>query len=244
MRFRRLSAFTLIEMLLVVAILSLLISIVLPTMAQTRQVTKNSVCASNLRLIHSATVSYTVSNRAIIPASRAWVGGNFADINSVRNGTLYSYMGKNESAYICPLFMETPRSWWTSNYGGKNYQTYTTIAFTYSLNEYAGSHDWNGKPGLRSFNRADEPNKLHLYSDENPWTIPTLSNHPINNGAMGVGKYGPTNTGSIIDSLGSFHSPNGGNLDDGSSTVVFFDGHTELVHVSQSKEVVTPRRYK
>ena len=234
------NAFTLIEVLLVVALISLLISILLPALSSVRQSTSTTVCASNLAGIYQATVYYTTSNRSLLPGARSWVGGSWSNIDSVRNGTLYTYMGKNESAYVCPVF-PTTRAWWTTNYGGNDYTTRTTIAFTYALNEYAGN-TWQGKNGIRSINRAEEPDKLHLYSDENPWMVPGYSNHPINNGAMGVGSYGPS--GSIVDAIGSYHNPPGGDLNNGDANVLFFDGHNAPVHISQTKEVVTPSRYK
>lgn len=236
---RKTSGFTLIEVLLVVALISLLISILLPALSKARHAAQTAVCAANLSLIYTSTVSYTTSNRNLLPSALSWVSGKWWDINAVRNGTLYAEMGKNEGAYICPVFPQT-KSWWTTNYNGDNYTTKSTIAFTYSLNEYAGN-SWKGQNGVRSINRAEEPDKLFLFGDENAWTIPAYSTHPINNGAMGVGKYGPTEN---VDSIGSFHYPLGGDLNNGFSNVMFFDGHVGLVHISQTKEVVTPKRYK
>ena len=71
---------------------------------------------------------------------------------------------------------------------------------------------------------------------------PNDAGDAINNGAMGVGSYGAA--GSIVDSIGSYHQPPDGNIRNGSANVLFFDGHVDLVHVSLTKEVVTPRRYK
>ncbi len=236
---RQAAAFTLIEMLVVVAIIALLISIILPHY-KFGAVSKNTVCAANLGNIYTSTVYYTIDNRGYVPPSRGeggkapWVGNDWTNINSVRNGSLYTYMGRNESAYICPVFIETPRSWWTVGQTAKP-------AFTYSLNEYAGNV-WQGKPGLRTIKAAEQPEKLHMYGDENPWLVPGYSNHAINNGAMGIGAYGAA--GGIVDCLGSYHNPPGGNLHDGFSNVAFYNGAVRLVHVSETKEVVTPYRYK
>lgn len=227
-----------IEMLLVVAIISLLIAILLPSLKF--KVANDTKCAANLKLIYASTVSYSISNVSYLPGSRSWVGNSWRSMDTVRNGTLYSYMGKNEAAYVCPEFVATPRSIWHPNYGGVDYRTVNTIAFTYSLNEYAGN-DWAGT-FLRTIKRAKKPEALYMYGDENPWVIPGLSTHPINNGAMGIGGYGPA--GSIVDCIGSFHKVVNNNYLDGYANVVFFDGHVDLVHVSQSKEVVTPQERK
>lgn len=227
-------------MLLVVAIISLLIAILLPSLGQSKHVAQTTICKSNLNHIYSATLLYTQDSRNYLPASRAWVGGDWSNINSVRNGTLYKYMGGNESAYKCPVFVSSPRNWWTTSYGGQNYQTKTTIAFTYSLNEWVGN-DWGGNI-LRTLRRIEEPDKLGLYTDENPWMIPGYSTHPINNGAMGVGGWGPA--GGDVDCIGSYHYPPNGNLWDGKSNVLYVDGHVDLQHVSQTKPIIIAKRFR
>lgn len=56
------SAFTLIEMLLVVAIIVLLISILLPSLRAARDNAERSKCVTNLRGIHQAAINYGTSN--------------------------------------------------------------------------------------------------------------------------------------------------------------------------------------
>ena len=248
MRIKRLKAFTLVEMLLVVAVIVLLIAFLLPGLRNAREAARGNTCSTNLSYIHGAAMQYTLANSTMFPRSENWVGSKWWDINSVRNGKLYSYMGQNENSYICPLFISTPRSKWITAYdwgGMNNYQNYTA-AFTYTLNEYMSTGDrvnntgWNGKPPIRKLQQADEPQKLAWFTEENPWTIPGWSGHPINNGAFGIGGY---SSGSV-DCLATFHQPNSSNLDDGSANVLFADGHVGLAHLTETKIVGTPRRYK
>jgi prepilin-type N-terminal cleavage/methylation domain-containing protein len=55
-------AFTLVEMLVVVAIISLLIAIILPSLGNTREITRRVTCGSNQRQLVSGMVSYAVEN--------------------------------------------------------------------------------------------------------------------------------------------------------------------------------------
>lgn len=63
----RLSAFTLIEVLVVVAIIALLISILLPSLAAARTQSRSVVCLSNLHQIGLAVATYSSEYKGYIP---------------------------------------------------------------------------------------------------------------------------------------------------------------------------------
>jgi len=63
--------FTLVEMLLVVAILSLLISILLPALGRSREMVRRVTCASNHAQVGGAFISYANSSRGWFPANAA-----------------------------------------------------------------------------------------------------------------------------------------------------------------------------
>ncbi|MEX2214206.1 MAG: prepilin-type N-terminal cleavage/methylation domain-containing protein [Phycisphaeraceae bacterium] len=241
---RKAIAFTLIEMLLVVAIIAILIAILLPALAGAKRAARDNVCHSNLNHIHSAAVQYTLTNTGYFPrgtGSYEWVGNKFWDINSVRNGKLYGYMGKNEAAYLCPQFVSTPRSLWTTTYswaGQTGYQNLTP-AFSYTLNEYM-SNGWAGQPPIRKIQQFDEPDKLVWFAEENPWIVTDYATHPINNGALGVGGW-PSGK---VDCLATYHNPQNADYTKGESSVLFADGHVAFADVSRTMELVTPRRFK
>jgi prepilin-type processing-associated H-X9-DG protein/prepilin-type N-terminal cleavage/methylation domain-containing protein len=67
-RFRVPGAFTLIELLTVVAIIALLIAILLPSLRSAREQGKCTVCLSNMRQIGLAMQDYAMQNREAIPA--------------------------------------------------------------------------------------------------------------------------------------------------------------------------------
>ena len=61
---RRAQAFTLIELLTVIAIIGILAAILIPTIGKVRATAKKAVCASNLRQVGIAMLAYAMDNKA------------------------------------------------------------------------------------------------------------------------------------------------------------------------------------
>lgn len=64
---RRCRAFTLIEVLVVVAIIALLLAILLPSLEQARRMSRATVCLSNLKQIGNACMTYSVESGGFVP---------------------------------------------------------------------------------------------------------------------------------------------------------------------------------
>jgi len=245
MKSKRLAkGFSLVELMVVISIIVILISFVLPSVSAVQKNVDTVRCAAKLKQIHQAMVAWAWDHNKKLPSSRqgksdSWVGWGWNDqsknIIKPNQGYLWDYMNNDADAYLCPAFVELYKNSSNGSYGPNN-----EPAFTYSMNEYVGN-GWKGKPPLNYLETVPNPDSLHMVGDENFWKVPGLSNYIINNGAMGVGTYGNNN---LVDCLGSFHQPPAGDINDGFSNVAFVDGHVVLVHVAESKEVVTPDRWK
>lgn len=66
-RVRHASAFTLIELLIVIAIIALIISILVPALSRSREVARRTICASNLRQFGIAMLNYAQDFESWLP---------------------------------------------------------------------------------------------------------------------------------------------------------------------------------
>ncbi len=63
----RRAGFTLVELLVVIGIIAMLIALLLPALSKARESARMAVCASSLRQLHLASVSYANDNRGFLP---------------------------------------------------------------------------------------------------------------------------------------------------------------------------------
>jgi len=78
------NGFTLVELLVVVAIIALLLGILLPALGKAREIARTSVCLSNLKQIGTASVSYAMENGGILPMHSAVDASGEPSYNELR----------------------------------------------------------------------------------------------------------------------------------------------------------------
>jgi len=110
---RRRNGVTLIEMLVVIAVIGMLAAIILPVFFQVREKARQVTCLSNLKQLGTAMAMYAIDWNGRFPAARVSEGGhgnpfgNWAGVYSVdgkcdpTKGQLYPYV-RNASVYMCP----------------------------------------------------------------------------------------------------------------------------------------------
>jgi prepilin-type processing-associated H-X9-DG protein/prepilin-type N-terminal cleavage/methylation domain-containing protein len=107
-------AFTLVELLVVIAVLAILAGLLLPAVAKAKAKSQAIYCANNMRQMQLAWYIYADQNEDVMPLNDvntegndvlgSWVLGNAglqADLSNLTNGTLYPYVG-NVRSYRCP----------------------------------------------------------------------------------------------------------------------------------------------
>lgn len=100
----RVRAFSLIELLVVVAIIGLLTSILLPSLGRAREDARRTVCLANLKQLGASLFAYSASNREIGP-------GVMKPIGKIAPRTLLSSSGKAVNfGLLAPRFVADPLS--------------------------------------------------------------------------------------------------------------------------------------
>jgi prepilin-type N-terminal cleavage/methylation domain-containing protein len=122
-------AFTLIEVLVVVAIIALLIAILLPSLTRAREQARLVACQSNVRQLALAEGMYAAANKGRFTAdSKSTHGGGHYGYdwigrfsppgrNIPEGGALWRYMNKARDAFACPAETRKGNTFW---HYGKN----------------------------------------------------------------------------------------------------------------------------
>lgn len=124
------SYFTLLELLIVVAIIAILLSLLLPSLGRAREVSQRAVCASNLKQQYTGTMLHTQSNNFKLPpvvrrgvANTTWIYtvSKLMDLPATKNPS------KAESElFNCPVAPVHPRT--NSSYASNVFSGYLSRA--------------------------------------------------------------------------------------------------------------------
>ena len=99
--------FTLIELLIVVAIIAILVSIMIPSLGKAREMSKRAVCMSNMRQMYLAEKLYEKdhTNKMALGYNTGQLQMNYIYVrksNRINQGLLGLYTGDNSGFLYCP----------------------------------------------------------------------------------------------------------------------------------------------
>ncbi|MBN2591559.1 MAG: type II secretion system protein [Sedimentisphaerales bacterium] len=229
---RNVQAFTLIELMVVIAIIAMMIGILLPAMQLARDQGYELVCRSTLRQYGIAQSVYLSDNDDYYPNPEfSLISDNepepeyqtycrWHDKRYPPDGPLWPYL-KDAKAHLCPKFNSLARTC-GQNHPRHNPDIEVDPVFSYSMNAFLGMRrdDYaNGMGVLRSTEITRNKSKVFFFSEENMWLRDGCKTVLNDNALWSNGN----------DWFGTFHNAQRSNLNSGTANAVFVDGHAESV---------------
>jgi len=182
---RKLRAFTLIEILVVVAIIALLISILLPSLQRAREQARRVTCGTNLRTCNQALMFYAQASKDFMP----WIEYEGIETSQMWE-ILYKYVQRGRPSlfsgdnvfnygvgdltylsvdwYLCPsdkMHHTTGEIDWMRDPGGDRYVavlSYASMHFVHGLPDLSGERDLKGS---RRMGSIKNPGKYVIFGE-------------------------------------------------------------------------------
>ncbi len=143
MQLRR--AFTVVELLVVISLITLIIGMILPSMQQSREAARGVKCGANLRQLGYATDAFTVEHidrlpgiwasvwvKPSVPGGGCWMsnptGGQSAWQGAPHTGEVFGYAGRDPAIYRCPSIPEGPLGSGENSNGRFDYSAFHSFA--------------------------------------------------------------------------------------------------------------------
>jgi prepilin-type N-terminal cleavage/methylation domain-containing protein/prepilin-type processing-associated H-X9-DG protein len=110
------SAFTLVELLVVIGIITVLVAILMPVFARAREAAQRTTCLSQMRQAGIALMAYSAESKGFVPVQLGDINDFASTTNLEANdctkrsvlGTLLGYMSKERRVVRCPVASEYP----------------------------------------------------------------------------------------------------------------------------------------
>ena len=239
MQFRKRSAFTLVELLTVIAIIGVLIALLLPALRRAREEARRTACMSNMRQIGAAFQMYLNANRSCFPRPAAagfpddedWVYWDTArHIDpQIADGVIPAQMGKRVTVQVfrCPSddIQQHPVNW------GVHYPYSYTVNETICRTEALGGPS----PGLPidhnhtiKLTQVRHPDRKILLVDE--------SSDTIDDGVWAAENFYFHRDRNVLSNRhDNYRGEDVYNAQDGRGNVIFVDGHGEFLSRAQSE---------
>lgn len=221
--------FTLLELLIVVAIIGILVSILLPSLKNAREKARRAVCLSNISQLQKAATIYAVGNDRQLPRGHKYRDHENSEVLRGLNPQTYDlmvskYLGGSESIFSCPNLPQYPE--YKANEGGG----WVRLGYNYMGNKDLINSRLSGQDYAFP-DRIDEQPDVPLFGDSVSWSPNTswkfsIAPHTKNGGI--IGDIANTNPKVFGNEGGNFVFPDGGARWYSNNELRKFEAHTSF----------------
>lgn len=251
-------AFTIWELLCVIAVIALLVALLMPALSRVRSASTRTICFSYMRQYGIAGVQYLYDNDGIFPDEpNEWLytkesisdahpigcrwhdramspGGEIMSTSQEYRGKMWAYFDQTRIG-PCPTFRGFARSRGCENPNHNN-DLDIKPQYSYTMNGYLGTTQAGG---VLRVDEVRDPRGVFFFAEENSWSLrpdhPTFGarwlSAPLSTKALDDTALLVTPTPQAEDCFATYHNAPRGDLNRGSGNVVFIDGHVELIGV-------------
>lgn len=213
---REKKAFTLVELLVVIAIIALLMAILMPALQRAKEQARTITCRNKLRQYGLCMRMYLDDFDGRFPSSWYWLYSDGGDYKrkDPPDGPLWPYI-KDEDINLCTSFNTIGRSMGLDP------------RYSYSTNSYLGAPGYfeDRAEWVNNESQVRHPANVFSFSEENLWTISGLSRWDLNDNALCI----EPPSSAPRDCFATYHNTPSGNRDKGSANLVFVDGHCDMI---------------
>jgi prepilin-type processing-associated H-X9-DG protein len=225
------TAFTLVELLVVIGIIALLMSILLPALSRAKQSANRAACASNLRQLGMTFTMYTQDNRGWFPFPGAL---GESDGSNPWHAEDWIWWQRARDPKGSPIFKYTqgyqPRILRCPSDDPKNHTRFLTAdpyVYSYTMNMAMSSDPTQTSPRLKLIEIRRASERILLAEEDER--------------SLDDGNFNPNLVGTSIENyLATRHDRQFQNLD-ARGNVAFCDGHVDYITRRMSQD---PRYYK
>ncbi len=162
---RRQSAFTLVELLVVVSLIVVLISLLLPAMSRSRDIAEQTICQNNHRQLGVGLFSYATDNVSKFPVHDSYNGNWMWDMTFEATDEIATRGGGKIDFFYCPSNTEqSVETLWNFN------PDFRVTGYFFMIKRYSGPMAlspgfFGGGRWLRNTRSGSDPSKSPLVSD-------------------------------------------------------------------------------
>lgn len=252
-------AFTLVELLCVLAIIALLFALLMPSLSRSKDLASRMVCSSCMRDWGMISIVYLNESDGLFPEPQQWLyskesiskehpigcrwhdramalDGEIMDYSKECRGQMWEYLSENSySIYLCPQFRDYAKKRGCEN-PDHNKELDIRPQYNYTMNGYLGSQQ---EGGVLRESQVKKAASIFFFAEENCWsTRPDHPKYPAKWLTAPLSTKALDDTALLIspspeakDCFGTIHTSRSSDGSHGSSNVAFMDGHVEMVSV-------------